>query len=365
MPKYTENLNLFKYDTENDGKSTFNVDLALNDNFDKIDAYAENQANLINNKVAKSGDTMTGNLGIKNNAGAVIIEGTGYKGVLAKCTDIDYTSTTQKSLQGVRILANDKNEKPFAYWQGGIGSGGNIFSSMSAKRSINGSEKAVEIACDILTTGETRIQATGNLHVRKSGRIDLDLYNTNFDSIPTTAPSETTYCSVLRSFDKNNRLVGQLSTYTDTGNNANCAITALRNVNGTNVSSTFTVMVKPDGTQTCAATGTVKQEIAHWAYPSTTKISNPIPTTITKDGNHTYTAPCDGLFTFQYSTENAANAVKLYINNIMVYVTGDSQKSTHRMSGAIPVSKGMVIKLNTDTTNATGTNYFWKSYANV
>ena len=37
MPKYTENLNLFKYDTENDGKSTFNVDLALNDNFDKID----------------------------------------------------------------------------------------------------------------------------------------------------------------------------------------------------------------------------------------------------------------------------------------------------------------------------------------
>ena len=38
MPKYTENLNLFKYDTENDGKSTFNVDLALNDNFDKIDS---------------------------------------------------------------------------------------------------------------------------------------------------------------------------------------------------------------------------------------------------------------------------------------------------------------------------------------
>ena len=38
MPNYTENLNLFKYDTENDGKSTFNVDLALNDNFDKIDS---------------------------------------------------------------------------------------------------------------------------------------------------------------------------------------------------------------------------------------------------------------------------------------------------------------------------------------
>lgn len=38
MPNYTDNLELFKYDVEADKKSTFNIGLALNDNFDKIDA---------------------------------------------------------------------------------------------------------------------------------------------------------------------------------------------------------------------------------------------------------------------------------------------------------------------------------------
>lgn len=42
MPNYTENLNLFKYDVEKDGKSTFNVGLSLNDNFDKIDEFSKN-----------------------------------------------------------------------------------------------------------------------------------------------------------------------------------------------------------------------------------------------------------------------------------------------------------------------------------
>lgn len=37
MPEYTQNLNLFKYDTVTDAKQAFNIDQALNNNFDKID----------------------------------------------------------------------------------------------------------------------------------------------------------------------------------------------------------------------------------------------------------------------------------------------------------------------------------------
>lgn len=40
MPKYTKNMNLYKWDTSDsdDLKSEFNIEKALNENFDKIDA---------------------------------------------------------------------------------------------------------------------------------------------------------------------------------------------------------------------------------------------------------------------------------------------------------------------------------------
>lgn len=38
MSSYTQNLNLFKYDTQNDGDQVFSIDTALNDNWDKIDS---------------------------------------------------------------------------------------------------------------------------------------------------------------------------------------------------------------------------------------------------------------------------------------------------------------------------------------
>ncbi len=42
MAILTNFLNLFKYDLEKDKKSTFNFKLSLNDNWDKIDKWAEN-----------------------------------------------------------------------------------------------------------------------------------------------------------------------------------------------------------------------------------------------------------------------------------------------------------------------------------
>ena len=39
MPKYTKNLNLFKYDTTTDKEMIFDIDLAINENLDKIDDF--------------------------------------------------------------------------------------------------------------------------------------------------------------------------------------------------------------------------------------------------------------------------------------------------------------------------------------
>lgn len=41
MSLYTTILSLFKYNLDTDGKNTYNIQLALNDNWDKIDAFAK------------------------------------------------------------------------------------------------------------------------------------------------------------------------------------------------------------------------------------------------------------------------------------------------------------------------------------
>lgn len=41
MSLYTSILSLFKYNLETDGKNTYNIQLALNDNWDKIDSFAK------------------------------------------------------------------------------------------------------------------------------------------------------------------------------------------------------------------------------------------------------------------------------------------------------------------------------------
>lgn len=59
MPKNTENLNLYEVDPSTDGNMTFNIDTMMNDNWDKLDAYAgginaqlSNKADIIDGKIA-------------------------------------------------------------------------------------------------------------------------------------------------------------------------------------------------------------------------------------------------------------------------------------------------------------------------
>ena len=46
LSKQTKNLGLFQYDPQEDGAQTFNIDVALNENWDKIDDAMERKADL-------------------------------------------------------------------------------------------------------------------------------------------------------------------------------------------------------------------------------------------------------------------------------------------------------------------------------
>lgn len=54
MSKLTDILKLFCYDPETDGASTFNIEQALNDNWNKIDQFAKEQQNLSNHITDKN-----------------------------------------------------------------------------------------------------------------------------------------------------------------------------------------------------------------------------------------------------------------------------------------------------------------------
>lgn len=45
MPKETQTLRLFEYDTATDGNQLFNINMSLNENWDKIDDFAESTNN--------------------------------------------------------------------------------------------------------------------------------------------------------------------------------------------------------------------------------------------------------------------------------------------------------------------------------
>lgn len=57
MTKYTKKLNLFEYEPEKDGKKTFNITQALNENFDKLDSAVFDKQDKSN--LAQTLDTST------------------------------------------------------------------------------------------------------------------------------------------------------------------------------------------------------------------------------------------------------------------------------------------------------------------
>ena len=71
MSTTTENLNLFKYDPTQDAKKTFNIQLGLNDNWDKIDNIIPTKADITLNNLDDEGKEKFG--GDWTGAGHIII----------------------------------------------------------------------------------------------------------------------------------------------------------------------------------------------------------------------------------------------------------------------------------------------------
>ena len=159
-----------------------------------FDTYTKTESD--SRYVNVSGDTMTGNLVLNKNSGMVNIVGTGYKGIITKSTDIDYTLTDQVSLQGARILSQDKNGQWFGYWQNGIGSAGNVFTGMSARRVIDGTSKECAINCNVNTSGGVYTSAPTPPTGDNSTKIATTAYCVNMRC--TTKATTTSSASTTR-----------------------------------------------------------------------------------------------------------------------------------------------------------------------
>lgn len=72
MSIFSNFLNLFKYEPTTDAQNTFNIQNALNDNWDKLDDFAENVSEQLNKKADKESPNFTGSPKINGNEIATV-----------------------------------------------------------------------------------------------------------------------------------------------------------------------------------------------------------------------------------------------------------------------------------------------------
>lgn len=95
MSELTSNLKLFKYDVVEDAKQPFSIERALNDNWDLLDSKV----------VRKTGDTMTGNLGIVKSDNT-------WQSINCVNQSAEIGVIPTESVNGSRLISYDKNN----YW---------------------------------------------------------------------------------------------------------------------------------------------------------------------------------------------------------------------------------------------------------
>ena len=169
MSKTTSNLKLFKYDTTSDANLAFNIDNALNDNWDKIDSGYDGldtriteAASGISAKVAKAGDTMTGDLTVSKSKPTIFLDNTENKysssSLKLKSGVHDYTSwatPTANSYIG-QINFQDKNDKNCGLIRNYVQANtGDIVTSLEANASISGTAKSATVTARVTPSGST------------------------------------------------------------------------------------------------------------------------------------------------------------------------------------------------------------------
>lgn len=182
MSHMTPNLNLFKYDVTTDSNVPFSITKALNDNWDIIDTEINLKANKteIDNKVSKSGDTMSGNLMLNNNRPQVFL----------KSNVLDMASTTAPTGNsgGGQIVYQDKFERTCGWDNIYHMADNSMRRYVGISRLINGSPIDANFEIGINANGQQFCQMLGDQHTSiclpSSRYVDL-----------TAGASGTTYTS--------------------------------------------------------------------------------------------------------------------------------------------------------------------------
>ena len=152
--------------------------------------------NDLQEKVSKSGDTMTGNLKIDKSGAQIHLIGDYWKGIDAYDTNVDCTNTTQVDLQGARIISVDKNGTWYAYSQHGVGASGQYYNSMAVRRYIDGTAKQGVLAVNVDKSGNIYTSAPTPATGDNSTKIATTAFCKNMAT--TTKATTTSSASATR-----------------------------------------------------------------------------------------------------------------------------------------------------------------------
>ena len=147
MSSYTTNLQLFKYNTATDGKQVFSINDAMNDNWDKIDAFAkaikdlsnlssvgENRFTQINNELSQKLEaqvSLAQNGYIKFNNGIIIAFGLMGTGVYSVNFGISFTNIPIAVSSAIYGSTNNTTAATLAFLSGVVGLNGVTTTTLS------------------------------------------------------------------------------------------------------------------------------------------------------------------------------------------------------------------------------------------
>jgi hypothetical protein len=184
---------------------------------------------------------------------------------------------------------------------------------------------------DLISVGDL-IAYGGNITINGPGTPASDLKSTTIDATSTIAPTVATYVGAYRFRDKNNQVTGQVTNYFDTNNTLLTGLTAIRKVNGSDVSANFVVAVGENGNISCSATKEIRSTLLRWSFPDWSRMVSKTPNTV-------YTADKNGWIIASGSTSQAL--IGLQINGVYVAAAAAAGSAdSGAFSCLVPIVKG-------------------------
>lgn len=231
---------------------------ALQKAIDAINATIASIQTALNNKVSKSGDTMSGNLSIAKNDPRLIL----------KSSVMDTSANPPSGASSVTVSHFDKNDAYASYWQTTELADGTVITALAARRIVNSQNHtngislsvtpaaALNVSVSSPTGWRTAIGAvnkagdtmTGNLDIALSGTPHFYLIN-NLANTTLATDTATRQWSIYHK-DKNGKVLSYWESTFGTDGTAGTNLRVRRPVNGTDVNNGVNFSVTANGTRT-------------------------------------------------------------------------------------------------------------------